>query len=258
LLYAGRARLGVILFFAMYSTVGFLGWTGLVQSVEGAAAAHLLGLAYVYGGIVLAYKVAKRSVDLPRRSYNRWWVYAIALCAMLLVRGAIVLNREAIFGYGVYRVPSVSMQPTLIPGDFIVSDTRPGTLATVRRGDVVSYLREEAASLWLSRVVAMEGDVVEYDHEFVSVNGEVILSAPDGAGGPGERARLTLKLGEVFFLSDNVDQSIDSRRTGAFQRSVINGVVTHVWFSFPTTERGGPVLNDVDLESEALVHVEHD
>lgn len=256
LTYTGAPKLGFLMWSGLIALSCVAGLSGLMQNLWFPAV--LIGLTALYrvGAIGLAYDLANKAGAFHPRWYNRWYVYVLLLAGMLVFVNVLHAKREVWFGFGTYRVPSVSMSPTLDPGDFIVADSRARRLAALRRGDVVTYVRDEGQPLWLSRVVAMTGDEVEYDHEYLAVNGEVVATAAGSAAAGLERTRITLDADEVFLVGDNFANSNDSRYAGTFPRAVISGVVTHIWYSHPASGRRGPVLNDV--ETEAPAHVEHD
>ena len=113
-----------------------------------------------------------------------------------------------------FRIPSNSMMPTLLTGDFIlvnkfsygirlpVTDTKIIPLGEPMRGDVVvfrypgypcagqaersgSRCGEPATPVprldYIKRVVGLPGDVVEYRNKILTVNGERIAAVPEGS-----------------------------------------------------------------------------
>lgn len=88
-----------------------------------------------------------------------------------------------------YRIPSGSMMPTLLTGDFIfvnkfayglrlpVINTRIAEIGRPGRGDVIVFrLPSQPSVNYVKRVVGLPGDVVEYDagNKRITVNGEVV------------------------------------------------------------------------------------
>ena len=84
-----------------------------------------------------------------------------------------------------FRIPSNSMMPTLLTGDFIlvnkftygirlpVSDTKVIALGEPRRGDVVVFrYPENPREDYIKRVIGLPGDVIEYRNKVLTVNGE--------------------------------------------------------------------------------------
>ena len=93
-----------------------------------------------------------------------------------------------------FRIPSNSMMPTLLTGDFIlvnkfsygvrlpVTDTKVIPVGEPARGDVVVFrYPENPAEDYIKRVVGLPGDVIEYRNKVLTLNGERIATTPDGA-----------------------------------------------------------------------------
>jgi signal peptidase I len=85
-----------------------------------------------------------------------------------------------------FRIPSGSMMPTLLIGDFIlvnkfsygirlpVVDRKMVELGDPERGDVVVFrYPEDPSTPFIKRIVGLPGDVVEYRDKTVYINGEV-------------------------------------------------------------------------------------
>lgn len=90
-----------------------------------------------------------------------------------------------------FRIPSNSMMPTLLTGDFIlvnkfaygirlpVSDTKIIPIGEPQRGDVFVFrYPKNPAQDYIKRVIGLPGDVIEYRNKVLSVNGERIVSVP--------------------------------------------------------------------------------
>jgi signal peptidase I len=88
-----------------------------------------------------------------------------------------------------FRIPSASMMPTLLTGDFIfvnkfayglrlpVLNSKIVEVGEPKRGDVVVFrLPSDPSVNYIKRVVGLPGDVVEYDgrQERITINGELI------------------------------------------------------------------------------------
>ena len=98
-----------------------------------------------------------------------------------------------------FRVPSNSMMPTLLTGDFIlvnkfdygfrlpITNTKIIDLSKPERGDVIvfrypNYKREPAKSNtdFIKRIVALPGDTISYEKDQLTVNGETVEYRPIG------------------------------------------------------------------------------
>lgn len=93
-----------------------------------------------------------------------------------------------------FRIPSNSMMPTLLTGDFIlvskfgygirlpVTETKIVPLGEPKRGDVAVFrYPEDPRQDYIKRVIGVPGDVVEYRNKVLTVNGERIAAISQGS-----------------------------------------------------------------------------
>lgn len=170
-----------------------------------------------------------------------------------------------------FRIPSESMLPTLLVGDFLLVDKQVGPepglspfspANQVRRGDLIVFHYPVDPALHLvKRVVGMPGDRIHLQDGRVVVNGQTLAepyaffkpAAPDtfrdnfprfSAADPGVDSRwwlqmrtlsqdgdLTIPAGHFFVLGDNRNESEDSRYWGLVSTSAIVGKPFLVYFS---------------------------
>jgi signal peptidase I len=196
-----------------------------------------------------------------RGSEVREWTEAIVIAFIL----AIVLRT---FLVQAYKIPSGSMEPTLLIGDHImVNKLRYGLrmpdslfgftplageipyghylfhLATVHRGDVVVFVFPlDPTKDFIKRVVGIGGDTVQVKNGQVFLNGAPM---PDPHAhfevGPGERSQFsprdnygpaTVPAGEFFMMGDNRDRSYDSRFWGFVKRDQVEGRAMFIYWSW--------------------------
>ncbi len=97
------------------------------------------------------------------------------------------------FAYEPFRIPSSSMMPTLLVGDFIfvnkydfglrlpVLRTKILDVGAPERGDVVVFrLPADPSTNYIKRVVGLPGDIVRYDGRRLTINGETVRAADTG------------------------------------------------------------------------------
>jgi signal peptidase I len=153
-----------------------------------------------------------------------------------------------------FRIPSASMMPTLLEGDFIfvnkytyglrlpVLNSKIVEIGEPERGDVVVFrLPSEPSVNYIKRVVGLPGDVVEYDprEKRIAINGERVdielvgehfdrIQYDVGREMLGEHdhevmlarhsqslgGRYVVPEGHYFMMGDNRDNSKDSRYEG--------------------------------------------
>jgi signal peptidase I len=93
-----------------------------------------------------------------------------------------------------YRIPSGSMMPTLLIGDFIlvnkfayglrlpVLDTKIVPIGEPQRGDVIVFHPPMAPEqAWIKRVIGLPGDTIAYDNYTLTINGQPVPSTTIGA-----------------------------------------------------------------------------
>ena len=149
-------------------------------------ALFLLILLVVTGG-VWALDLALLRSRRARDAKQPWWVeYSISFFPVILI---VFLLRS--FLVEPFKIPSSSMVPTLLVGDFIlvnkftygirlpVANKKLVEMGNPQRGDVMVFRYPEDPSLdYIKRVVAVPGDRIEYRNKRLSING---APAPTGA-----------------------------------------------------------------------------
>jgi signal peptidase I len=133
-----------------------------------------------------------RFVFRPKRlakAKDPWWVeYGASFFPVIL---AVFLLRS--FLVEPFKIPSGSMIPTLLVGDFIlvnkytygiripVINKKVLELNSPQRGDVVVFRYPVDPSLdYIKRVIGLPGDKVEYRNKRLTINGEAVPMRPNG------------------------------------------------------------------------------
>jgi signal peptidase I len=145
----------------------------------------------------------------PRRARARAAVAVLAAAAVVAVA---LITGGSSDGTITVAVTSVSMLPTLQPGDVVTVDTGAYASQLPGRGDIVAFrLEDQSENVLLKRVIGLSGDIVEELDGVVSVNGQTLdepyadLDHLDGSW--------TVEPGHVFVMGDSRAQSSDSRFT---------------------------------------------
>jgi signal peptidase I len=195
-----------------------------------------------------------------------------------------------------FRIPSESMEPTLLVGDFLLvdkevsNDQRPGILAPtnlINRGDLIVFHYPVEPSLHLvKRVVGLPGDHIRLHEGRVYIDGHAISepyaifrpSVTDSyrdnfprmtsaASGIDPRwwiqmrslvsnGELTVPADSYFVLGDNRNNSEDSRYWGFVPRSAIVGKPFLIYFSLKGLDNASGQLPVVSGRS--VVAEKHD
>jgi signal peptidase I len=90
-----------------------------------------------------------------------------------------------------FRIPSVSMEPSVLRGDFLVADKRyncPGCKYRIEAGDIaIMAMPNDRTQLFIKRIIALPGDRVTIEGRNVTVNGRSLTVGEAGdAGEAGE------------------------------------------------------------------------
>lgn len=170
-----------------------------------------------------------------------------------------------------FHIPSSSMVPTLLVGDFIlvnkydygirlpVLHTKIIKVGEPRRGDVVVFRYPGDTSVdYIKRIVGLPGDHIVYRNKTLYINGVMMqkdalgpYSGPDADGAelsrehlgdvvhqvltiPGQYSRegeWTVPEGEYFAMGDNRDNSSDSRYWGFVPEQNLVGKAFFIWMN---------------------------
>jgi len=170
------------------------------------------------------------------------------------------------FVFEPFRIPSGSMMPTLLQGDFIfvqkyayglrlpVTETKIIETGEPERGDVIVFrLPSDTSINYIKRVVGLPGDEIKYERHRLVINGETVELEKDAEATSleprfnevlGEREHDILITspsysvrdgvyrvpeGHYFVMGDNRDNSKDSRFIGAIPESHLVGEAVRIW-----------------------------
>jgi signal peptidase I len=185
------------------------------------------------------------------------WIKSIiiALILALITRATVVQA---------FRIPTASMQDTLLIGDFLLvnkfiygskipfTDIRLPRVRDPKRGDVIVFEHPTEGKDYIKRCIGLPGDVVEMRNDVVYVNGER-LKEPykrlDSYIGPmSNYGPVKVPQGHLFMLGDNRHNSKDSRSWGMLDQRYLKGKAMIIYFSwdhdryFPRFERIGDLI----------------
>jgi signal peptidase I len=178
----------------------------------------------------------------------------IVLSAVYMVNPSGTMSwdpRARIIGYVPYRIPSGSMAPTLLRGDFILAHTFAYNSAPPNYRDVIVFFYPPNPDMvFVKRVIGLAGDRVEVRDKDLFINGvqqfeRYVLPFLDK-----RRSRkpysTTVPEGMLFVLGDNRDNSIDSRVWGFVPANSVIGKVTRIWLS-DNDERVGALASQTPI-----------
>jgi signal peptidase I len=154
-----------------------------------------------------------------------------------------------------FKIPSSSMEPTLLVGDhilvskFIYGIRIPFTGIKVfewnkpKRGDVVVFIFPlDRSKDFIKRVIGTEGEKVDIVRNKILINEKeiddpwgVYIDRPDWTrfpGGAGKYEHVTVPKDHIFVLGDNRDNSQDGRYWGFVNLKDVKGKAFIIYFSW--------------------------
>jgi signal peptidase I len=232
-IYSGQIGLGALVLVAtLVEGLGLLIASCYVESRVLHLTALAVGLAIHFVGLpILGYVVARRTEPAAKRWYQRWYslllIYLTCYFGLLLLIGA-----GGLPFIRAYRVPTISMQPTLLLDDRVLTVSNHND--TLHRGDVVVAAMYQQ-QLHIRRVVGIPGDTVELRGFRAFINGQPELPGPgpcrystnmDPNWGP-----VTVPEGQYALFGDCRDNAVDTRFLGFATRDQIVRRVAWIYWS---------------------------
>lgn len=128
------------------------------------------------------------------------------------------------------RVESISMQPNLNEGEFVVVNRLAYRWDEPQRGDIIVFrFPGNPQKRYIKRIIGLEGDIISILDGDVLVNGE-ILDEPYIAATPTYSGEWLVERGSVFVLGDNRNNSNDSKNWGSLdEESIIGKAILVYW-----------------------------
>ncbi|HDM09732.1 MAG: signal peptidase I [Deltaproteobacteria bacterium] len=154
-----------------------------------------------------------------------------------------------------FKIPSSSMEPTLLVGDhilvnkFLYGVKIPFIRKTIipisspKRGDVIVFIfPQDKSKDFIKRVIGLPGDRIEIIGRKIYINAKLFedkhgyYSSPS----PSEGSRfgpITVPKGHLFVMGDNRDHSYDSRYWGFVPLESVKGKAFIIYWSWPHWRR---------------------
>ncbi|GAB4530524.1 MAG: signal peptidase I [Anaerolineales bacterium] len=128
------------------------------------------------------------------------------------------------------RVESISMEPTLNPGEFLIVNKLAYRFGEMQRGDVVVFFYPlDPSQRFIKRLIGLPGDEVVVSDGKVFINGQPIkepyISAP-----PTYMGTWQVPVDSVFVLGDNRNRSADSHVWGMVPLNYVIGKAIFIYW----------------------------
>lgn len=215
-----------------------------------------------------AWKQAKRiRKNYTLKTYNKLYLYIILIVVLNFFSYGRIINLQKICFFALpYRMSTGSMIPTVLPGDFIMTDRRIDHSAEnygLKRGELVVFkYPKNKEKHFIKRVIGLPGDEIEIEGMELFVNGErrtgkevsylerrrdknikkgTVAFYEKGDSGTyivfyiegtaRKNLIVTVPEGYCFVLGDNRDNSMDSRHWGMVPLIDVVARAKQVYFS---------------------------
>jgi signal peptidase I len=188
---------------------------------------------------------------VKRKGYFKDFIETVVTAVIL----ALILRA---FVVQTFRIPSGSMEDTLLVGDFLVvnkfiygikvpfTDTRLRGIREPERGDVIVFEYPDPdprakRENYVKRCIGVPGDVVELKDNVLHVNGEPIPEDYIKLKPPTPRwadyGPIKVPEGSLFMMGDNRNWSADSRDWGFLDTGLIKGKAVMIYWSWDGNAR---------------------
>lgn len=195
--------------------------------------------------------VAARAPKARTKSKVREYAEAISMAVLMAL-----FFRQ--FFLQAFRIPSSSMEDTLLIGDFLFvdkfrygaqvpfTDLRLPSVRDPQRGDIIVFKSPTDGRDFIKRCVAVAGDTVEIRGKKLFINGAeqdesyAVHKVPQlqlpQHGRRDFMAPRVIPEGHIFMMGDNRDNSSDSRFWGPLPIDRVKGKAMFIYFSVDTSK----------------------
>ncbi len=274
--YNGEIIKGIVFSILIFPIYILIGLTGLISSFNGMILICSVIAIYKLVVAIEAYQTSKSLNPYELKSINKIGKYLLFILFGFIVNWIGVSVGRSLIGYEAFKIPTSSMEPTIIVGDRIMA-TRISP-SNIEAGDIVTFTKDDGQT-YLSRVIGLPGDKIEIIGDKAIVNGQTeiweeeeiqnhdlieykkyksklpngkmfgtfkILSF-NGRKLPmqeiSNKEQIDIEEGRIYVLGDNRNNSMDSRMFGTIPVESIEKKVQYVWWSNEKS-RIGKLVNE--------------
>jgi len=194
------------------------------------------------GFALLGWMLVRSYRPIPKLGLKGWVIF-IVLAIAVGAAESIVARQLALS----FKMPTSSMETTLIPGDRLFAQSCAYWFSQPKRGDIVVFKTDNLKSplipkglFYIKRLAALPGERIEIIKGYLVVNGKNLENPRALAGDDftpsafglfnSETNYLVLPADGYFVVGDNHENSLDSRHFGAIPRQSIVGKATKIYW----------------------------
>ncbi len=159
---------------------------------------------------------------------SRWRKLVLEIIETLVLAVGLFLLIDAFLAR--VRVENVSMEPTLMPGDFLLVNKMAYKWGKMQVGDIIVFhYPPDPGTDYIKRLIGLPGDHVQIQNGIVTVNG-IALEEPYIAESPEYTYDQIVPEENVFVLGDNRNDSSDSHSWGFVPiKNVVGKAIAVYW-----------------------------
>jgi len=257
-IYNGQLRKGLVLLTIDLLVPIMFGLTGILNNLSGLLTLVVYSLSFIIYRMTNGFTQARKLVNYQLKSYNKWYVYLSFVITLGIIRT--FLDLPASTGIQTFKIPTLSMNPTMEPGDRVVANLNYYHSNPIQQGDIVAF-NSTQGGIWAFRVIGLPNDSVEIKEGKVYVNnhlnklttkGEYILYDQEVIeyqeqlnptktiktlrykkilmAGTQTFDKIWIPEKEYFLMGDNRDNALDSRFIGTIKEADILGRVIYSYW----------------------------
>ncbi len=245
-MYNGQIVKGIIFLLSVLLLPFILFLTGLHYSFYGLITIIMIFLLFLLFIIGEAFFAATKKKEFILKPYNKWYIYLLVILLVnstALIPPSFLTNK--VLGFGAYKMPTGSMEPTLRVGDYIVANLKYFKKNELQRGDLVTLESpNDPTKIFIKRIIALEGEKIEIKNRSVYIN-DVSIWENYRVSHAQEANPVRDNFGPVivphnhcFVLGDNRDNSMDSRNWGSVPLRNIKGKPLFIYWAKGITRIG--------------------
>jgi len=192
---------------------------------------------------------------MKRKAKSKLKHFALTVAVALIV--GIFLRTYVVQAY---RIPSRSMEDTLLKGDFLLVNKLINRFSELKVGDIIVFEYPLNPSKdFIKRIIATEGQTVQIMNKKLYVDGQLAEGwfpskhtdyqiFPAAYSNRDNLGPFVVPSGQYFVLGDNRDNSQDSREWGFLEKKYVKGKALLVYFSW-APDAGAPRWNSPYITS---------
>ncbi len=205
--------------------------------------ALLIYISYMLYSVVDAVLTAKRcSEPYTVKIYNKWYLYIFIFVVSFFYTQPFYASFIRKDVMAEYVIPTESMKPTMIQGDYVIANNFIYKFNKPKRGDLVVFKDPyNSSGNLVKRLIGVSGDIIEIRNKKLYLNNvkqnEKYIVHYDKKNYPSKISSrdnygpFKVPKNRVFLLGDNRDNSFDSRNWGGVAKDTILGKVQNLYWS---------------------------